>query len=112
MPDKRVAVSEVGSWFRKNLGDAMMAFEQIEQIESQFRSIYGRRACADDVAVFTRHNSEGSLHCRVEVFVSPAAGELAKQIDAEPCRKPPTNDLGLLAGNPACWSVLFPEWQR
>ena len=99
-------------WFSKNLGDAMLAFEQLDQIEAQYRAIYGQQASPNDVAVFTRHNSEGSLHCRVEVFFSPAAFELAKQMDAEPCGKPSSNELGLLAGTEASWTALFPEQQR
>jgi len=100
------------TWFKKDLGDAMMAFEQLGQIEAQFHSIYGQQACANDVAGFSRHNSEGSLHCRVEVFFSPAASGLAIQMEAEPCGKPSFNDLGLLAGTEASWTKLFPEWQR
>ena len=102
----------MNSWYSKNLGDAMMAFEQLDQIESRFRSLYGQHVSPSDVAVFTRHNSEGSLHCRVEVFFSPAAGELARQMDAQTCSKPVFDDLGLLAGAEESWSVLFPERQR
>jgi hypothetical protein len=99
-------------WFSKDLGDAMLAFEELDQIEAQYRAIYGQQASPNDVAVFTRHNSEGSLHCRVEVFFSPAASELAKQMNAQPCNKPSSNDLGLLAGTEASWTALFPEQRR
>lgn len=105
-------MSVMSTWFSKNLGDAMMAFEELDQIESRFRSIYSEETCPVDVAVFARHNSEGSLHCHVEVFFSPAASELAKQMNAEACGKPSYNDLGLLAGAEACWAVLFPGRQR
>ena len=112
MRDGWKIVSVMDRWFRKDLGDAMMAFEELDQIEARFHSIYGKQKCPNDVAVFSRHSSEGSLHCRVEVYFSPAACELAKQMAAEQCGKPVFDDLGLLVGAEESWSELFPERQR
>ena len=61
------------------------------------------------MAVFTRQESQGRLHCEVTAYFSPAAGELAHAFDAQPCEKPPLTDLALLAGDRRAWSVLFPE---
>jgi len=98
------------TWFYKNLGDAMMAFEPLANIENRFRSTYLIAPYPKDVAVFVRHNSEGRLHCEVEVYLSPASVVLAKELDAEPCARPSPNGLGLLIGSEDSWSALFPEY--
>ena len=41
-----------------------------------------------EMAVFTRPESEGRLHCEVVAYFSPAAGEVAKAFDAIPCGRP------------------------
>ena len=50
------------------------------------------------MAVFTRPDVEGRLHCEVMAYFSPAASDVAKAFDAEPCEKPARMGLGLLAG--------------
>jgi hypothetical protein len=87
----------------------MMAFEPLGHIEALFQSAYRDTACPKNVAVFVRHNSEGHLHCQVDVFLSPGAAFLAKEIDAAPCGKPSIDGLDLLIGSKDSWSVLFPE---
>jgi len=99
----------MNAWFYKNLGDAMMAFEPLADIEAQFRSMYRVAPCPKDVGVFIRHNAEGRLHCAVEVYLPPAAAGLAKELDAAPCARPSTNGLSLLIGSEDSWSMLFPE---
>jgi len=59
------------------------------------------------MAVFTRPESEGRLHCEIIAYFSPAAWEVAESFDAEPCEKPARPGLGLLAGREESWSVLF-----
>jgi len=99
----------MSAWFHKNLGDAMLAFESLGHIEALFQSAYRTAAHPTDVAVFVRHNSEGRLHCQVEVYFSPAAALLANEMDADPCEKPSRDGLGLLIGSEDSWSTLFPE---
>ena len=101
----------MSSWFRKSLGDALMAFEPLGHIEALFQSTYRASAWPKDVAAFVRHNSEGHLHCQVEVYFSPAAAFLAKEIDADPCNKPSIDGLDLLIGPEDSWAVLFPEYR-
>jgi len=60
------------------------------------------------MAVFTRPESEGRLYCEIIAYFSPAAADVAKVFDADPCGKPEMAGLALLAGNPDCWKVLFP----
>jgi hypothetical protein len=59
------------------------------------------------MAVFTRAESEGRLHCEIIAYFSPRARELAIAFDAQPCEPPGRAGLGLLAGDGASWSVLF-----
>ena len=98
----------MSSWFHKNLGDAMMAFEPLAHIEALFESAYRAASRPKEAAVFVRHVSEGSLHCQVEVYFSPASAVLAKKIGADPCDPPSTDGLGLLIGSEHSWSALFP----
>ena len=50
-------------WFAKNLGDAMLALDSLDRIETLYSSLYGRDDSHQNVAVFIRHESEGRLHC-------------------------------------------------
>jgi hypothetical protein len=61
------------------------------------------------MAVFTRVESEGRLHCEVIAYFSPATADVAKKFNTEPCGKPVRTGLVLLAGDERGWSVLFPE---
>lgn len=96
-------------WYSKPLGDGMMAVMPSAEIEKIFQPLFESAGKPVDMAVFTRHESEGRLHCEVIAYFSPAAAEVAKAFDAEPCEKPSRGELGLLAGDKQAWSVLFPE---
>jgi hypothetical protein len=95
-------------WFTKNLGDAMLAEESLEQIKTLFLSAYERAGNANEMALFFRHESEGRLHCEVKIYFPPASALVAEAVDATPCSKPSPDGLGLLAGSEAVWPVLFP----
>ncbi len=95
-------------WYCKNLGDAMLAFQGLDQVAGVFHSAYTNDACPADVAVFLRHES-GRLHCEAKVYFSPASALIAEALGAEPCERPTTNGLSLLVGHPTALSVLFPE---
>lgn len=99
---------QMSVWFSKNLGDAMLAGEPLEQIKTVFLSAYERAENADEMALFFRHESEGRLHCEVKVYFTPASAFVAQAVDAIPCSKPSPDGLDLLAGSEASWSVLFP----
>lgn len=100
--------TEMGIWFCKNLGDAMLAFEGLGRVEDAFRSAYENIDCPDDAAVFLRHES-GRLHCEAKVYFSPASARIAQVLGAESCGQPAKHGLSMLAGPPEAWSVLFPE---
>ena len=97
------------TWYSVSLGDGMWAPAMFPKIEEIFRSQYDRAGKPVEMAVFTRSETEGRLHCEVIAYFSPAAGEVAKSFDAEPCEKPSRDELGLLAGDPNCWGIIFPE---
>lgn len=101
----------MATWFSKQLGDGILAYESKDQIQAMFPTLFAAAARPVDMAVFTRHELEGRLQCEVVAYFSPAAEVIARQMDAQACEKPARIELDLLVGEPACWVVLFPERQ-
>lgn len=99
----------MSTWFRKNLGDAMLAFLALDHVEAVCLAAYKTAESPKEVAVFFRHESEGRLHCEVIVYFSPAMVHIAGELGATPCKQPTKYGLSLLVGSPAVWSVLFLE---
>lgn len=99
----------MSAWFTKNLGDALLAGEEIARLETLYASTYGKSGRSGKIAVFIRHESEGHLHCEVKAYFPPDAVALANKIDADPCAKPSRDGLSLLAGPEESWQTLFPE---
>lgn len=97
------------TWYSVTLGDGMWAPIVSAQIGEAFDPLFAESDKPIDMAVFTRSVSEGKLHCEVIAYFSPATGRIAKDFDAQPCNMPTRNGLSLLAGDPHCWSVFFPE---
>ena len=98
----------MNSWHSLDLGDAMMAHQSLEQIREAFENFISTNGASQGLAIFTRNDSEGRLHCEVTAYFSPAASELAKTFEAEMCEKPVRDNLDLLAGDETSWEVLFP----
>ena len=99
----------MASWYSINLGDAIMAATPSAEIEESFLASFNAAGKPSNMAVFTRAESEGRLHCEVIAYFSPAAPKVASAFAAQPCEKPARAGLDLLAGDPHCWVVLFPE---
>jgi len=99
------------TWFWKKLGDGMMAYQPIKQIEEAFQVLFEAAGEPIEMAVFTRRDLT-NLHCEVNFYFSPVAGEIARIFDAQPCERPPRQGLDLLAGDQRCWSILFPDKQE
>jgi hypothetical protein len=97
------------SWYSLSLGDGMMAGSPSADIEDVFSKRFSRAGKPPAMAVFTRPESEGRVYCEVIAYFSPVAADVARAFDAEPCEKPERTGLNLLAGDPGCWQVLFPE---
>jgi len=95
------------AWFTKNLGDAMLAWDSLDRIETLYKSLYGGTDDRRDMAVFIRHQSEGRLHCEVIAYFSPDTFLLAAALDAAPCERPSKHDLSLHAGPEDSWHALF-----
>ena len=96
-------------WWSKNLGDGVLAWQPLGEIEDRFALEQAKAGDSGDMAVFVRHESDGRLHCEVVVYFSPAAAAVANAFDAVCCERPSAHGLGLLAGSQAAWSALFPE---
>jgi len=95
-------------WFYKHLGDVIMASRTLDQIRAAFLPFFESAGQPSDMAIFTRNDAEGRLHCEVFVYFSPAAAEIAQAFDAQPCDQPMRPGLELLAGGAPCWGKLFP----
>lgn len=96
-------------WYSISLGDGIMAAAPSAELETLFRRFFTAAGMPSNMAVFTRSESEGRLHCEVIAYFSPAAVEVAKAVEAQPCVKPERTGLSLLAGDERAWSKLFPE---
>ena len=97
------------NWWLINLGDAMLAFEEQENISSLLLAVYEAAGRPNDMAAFIRHESAGRLHCEVKIYLSPALASAAKIAGGQICPKPSPNDLGILVGAAASRQLLFPE---
>jgi len=101
------ARASLNNWFSKNFGDAMLASEAIASLKNHFLTRYPDAKQPKDMAIFIRHESEGRLHCEVNVYFSPAAADIAIELNADPCPKPYRESLSLLAGAEEAWQTLF-----
>ena len=99
----------MNTWYSISLGDGIMAATPSTEIEERFLEAFTAAGKPPDMAVLTRTESEGRLHCEVIAYFSPAAGEVAQAFEAQPCEKPSRVGLTLLAGEQLAWSIFFPE---
>ena len=81
----------------------------MDEIKASFQRLFTEAGKPANMAVFTRYESEGRLHCEAIAYFSPAAKMIAQAFNAQPCEKPARAELGLLAGDIHSWSALFPE---
>lgn len=78
----------------------MLAQPVLAQIRETVSAETGRPAHARGAPVYARTDAPGALHCRVTVYFSPGASELAERLGARPCAAPPRDGLELIAGYP------------
>ena len=95
------------SWYFLELGDGLTSSVACGEIEDRFATAFAAAGRPAAMAVFKRHDSSESLHCEVTAYFSPDAGEIARAMGARPCVRPLRAGLGLLAGDPGCWTALF-----
>lgn len=96
-------------WYVLNLGDGITSVTPSDEVQQKFQKSFLKAGNPPEMAIFTRLESEGRLHCEVMAYFSPAAVHVAEEFDAQPCDKPERTGLGLLAGDPHSWAILFPE---
>ena len=99
----------MSAWYVLSLGDGITSGALSTEIEEAFGRLFITSKRPLEMAVFTRPESEDRLHCEVMAYFSPAAADVAKAFDAEPCTRPARAGLNLLAGDENSWSVLFAE---
>ncbi len=87
------------SWRVKNLGDAMLAGDDLESVQTLFQHTYEQAGFPEDMAIYVRHEAEGRLHCEVKLYFSPAISEFAEALGARCCPQPSFEGLGLLVGS-------------
>ena len=97
------------TWYCLSLGDGMIASGPAAEIEAEFQTAFLAAGRPGEMAVFTRPESEGRLHCEVMAYFSPSARAVALAFDARPCAKPERPGLNLLAGEARSWQELFPD---
>ena len=107
--EKSLEEYKMDYWYSVSLGDGITSVTPSDEVARSFQIFFSVAGSPTDMAVFTRLDSEDRLHCEVIAYFSPAAHEVAKLFDAQPCAKPMRAGLKLLAGDSQCWSVLFPE---
>lgn len=100
-------MSQPEHWYVLNVGDAMLAGNELARIKEVFQASHARAPDPDPMAIFIRHESEGQLHCSVTLYFSPATAKVAQTVNARPSQPPSPQDLGLFAGRDEAWSVLF-----
>ena len=64
------------TWYFMSLGDGMTAGMPSDEIEELFHPLFSAAGRPPAMAVFTRPESEGRLHCEVIAYFSPAAREV------------------------------------
>lgn len=99
------------TWYSKALGDAIYGGDLYleEFVYPRFLQAFTRQGKPPGMAVFSRLESEGRLHCDLVIYFSPAAREVADLCEAAACEKPAQAGLKLVAGEEGAWSALFPE---
>ncbi|SIQ54318.1 hypothetical protein SAMN05421829_10540 [Aromatoleum tolulyticum] len=84
-------------WFAANLGDAMLAGEELERVCALFEQQRGRNATT---AVLMRHENLGRLHCELVLYFPPELAELAAAVGAQACGRPGLSEMGVAIGSP------------
>ncbi|NMF87535.1 hypothetical protein [Aromatoleum petrolei] len=90
-------------WFTANLGDAMLAGEDLERVCALFERRHGRNATT---AVLMRHENQGRLHCELVLYFPPELADLAAAVGAHVCGQPGLPGLGVAIGSPQRLSEL------
>jgi hypothetical protein len=101
----------MSTWYAKDLGEAIYGEDKFlhDTLYPFFEREFHLAGGPPEMAVFTRLESEGRIHCGLVVYFSPAAHGAARMVGASPCEKPMRAGLNLVAGESGCWQALFPD---
>lgn len=94
-------------WYSLSLGDGLTSGILASEIEERFSRDVQAGGVHEEMAVFTRAESVGQMHCEVIAYFSPAAGEAAQAFEARPCNPPDPKGLTLLVGDKSVWERVF-----
>lgn len=83
-------------WFMANLGDAMLAGDELDRVCALFGQLGDRNATT---AVLMRHENHGGLHCELMLYFPPELADLAACVGATPCGRPDSSGLGVAVGS-------------
>ncbi|QJD60261.1 hypothetical protein HG264_15925 [Pseudomonas sp. gcc21] len=95
--DTREGSSPPSVWHVLNVGDPLLADQQLESVLQAVDEAC--RQAVDDLAVFQRFESEGRLHCELKLYFSPGLDALARSLGARPCGVPVGLGLEYFAGS-------------
>lgn len=95
--DTREGSSPPSVWHVLNVGDPLLADQQLESVLQAVDEAC--RQALDDLAVFQRFESEGRLHCELKLYFSPGLEALARSLGARPCGVPAPHGLAYFAGS-------------
>ena len=85
-------------WFKKQLGDAVMAAPVLETLKEKYIAMYAAPHSNDSPQVWVQYDAAGGLHCEVTVYFSPAAAALAMSVGAEVTTAPSLESVSPLMG--------------
>lgn len=82
-------------WFVANLGDAMLAGDELERV----CALFARQCDPCGTAVLMRHENHGCLHCELVLYFPPELAEFAASVGAQPCGRPGPSEMGVAIGS-------------
>ena len=88
----------MSSWFRIDLGDAMLAVEALSDLKIRLSDVYAVAGRPATMLALYRHESEG-LHCSLILYLTNEFQRAAALENAAPCSIPLLADSAFLAGN-------------
>ena len=92
-------------WYSLHLGDAMMASVELDRALARLVALDPE----ETVPAFSRHESEGRLHCELVLYLPPSAAVLADALHASPCITPAYYGLSQVRGTEGALARLLPD---
>ncbi|MEZ5529466.1 MAG: hypothetical protein R3E57_05985 [Porticoccaceae bacterium] len=84
------------NWFVIDLGDALLAGPDFDDLEIQLTEIYEQTGKPAGMAAYYRHETTAGLYCSVVVYLNPSFAPYAGQLGAISCQPPEQHSLSPL----------------